>query len=147
MNKIKIIDCATLTKDIINNNRPSSYFINKLPTIEESLYDLNSFTRNRGNSLDIHIRDRCNNFDNIELSTDRIRSCSMDIDKMIDSHIHNDNITKECTSNKNKIIRGCSHIHRINDLINKNNKLKNEKFHKSINQINIDDYPTTQLKY
>ena len=105
MNKVRIIakdDCISP----IDNNK-ISISVNKMPTIYESDQSLNNCTKIRCNSLDID-----------KIKGGRIRSCS--IDEIINGRMRSGSIDENTNAHVEEKIRGCSHIRRINELINRN---------------------------
>ena len=100
----------------INNNRTSIYLGNKMPTIYESNMSVNNCTKIR-----------CNSLDPDKIKCGRIRSCS--IDEIISGRIRSSSIG-EIKSGRSidKKIHGCSHIRRINELINWNSESRHQEF-------------------
>jgi len=100
MNKVRIIGGTDDCISPINDNQ-TFISVNKMPTIYESDQSLNSCTKIRCTSLDID-----------EIISGRIRSCSTD--ENTNGHVE-------------EKLRGCSHIRRITELINRNNRNSESK--------------------
>ena len=125
MNKVRIIkkdDCISP----INDNQ-TSISVNKMPTIYESDQSLNSCTKIRCNSLDIDKikggRIRSCSID--EIISGRIRSCS--IDEIISGRMRSCSTDENTNGHVEEKLRGCSHIRRITELINRNNRNSESK--------------------
>ena len=117
MNKVRIItkdDCISP----IDNNK-ISISVNKMPTIYESDRSLNICT----NSC---IKIRCNSLDADKIKSGRIRRCS--IDEIINGRMRSNSTDENTNAHVEEKIRGCSHIRRINELINRNKESKNQEF-------------------
>jgi hypothetical protein len=112
MNKVRIIkkdDCISP----INDNQ-TFISVNKMPTIYESDQSLNNCTKIRCNSLDID-----------KIKGGRIRSCS--IDEIISGRMRSCSTDENTNGHVEEKLRGCSHIRRITELINRNNRNSESK--------------------